>query len=65
MPEPAWYWCLDHNAVEPEASSCAPGRRLGPFPSRAAAANWKETFEARNKAQDREDAEWEGTDPDE
>ncbi len=52
--EPQWFWCLDHKAVE-GPGGCPPDRRLGPFPTRAAAASWKETFDARNRAWDEED----------
>jgi hypothetical protein len=60
VPEQQWFWCLDHNAAEPSEGGCPPDRRLGPYPSKEAAANWKEQFEARNKAWDDADAEWEG-----
>ncbi|MCU4186881.1 hypothetical protein K6U06_21120 [Acidiferrimicrobium sp. IK] len=59
MPEASsgpWYWCLRHERVEPE-DGCANAERLGPYPTREAAANWKATTEARNKEWDREDAE--------
>ncbi len=55
-----WYWCLDHGAAErAEAGGCAPDRRLGPYASREEAENWKAQFEARNKAWDAADKEWE------
>jgi hypothetical protein len=60
VPEQQWFWCLDHNAAEPGEGGCPPDRRLGPYPSKEAAENWKEQFEARNKAWDDADAEWEG-----
>jgi hypothetical protein len=63
MTSTAWYWCLEHSRVEPEDASCPPDRRLGPFPTEEAAADWKATFRARNEAWDRADAEWEGVDP--
>jgi hypothetical protein len=52
-----WYWCLDHEAVEPADSSCPPGRRLGPYPSKEAAENWKEGVAKHNEEWDAED-EW-------
>jgi hypothetical protein len=60
MEDVKWYWCLRHDAAEPEDSGCPPDQRLGPYPSREAAEHWKEQFEARNEAWDKEDAEWEG-----
>jgi hypothetical protein len=59
MADEQWYWCLDHNAAEPATGSCPPDRKLGPYPSRDAAEHWKEQFEARNKAWDDADREWE------
>jgi hypothetical protein len=57
-----WFWCLEHDSAEPADHACPPDRRLGPYPSRAAAEHWKEQFEARNRAWDEADAEWEGDD---
>ena len=34
--------------------------RVGPYPSRERAENWRAEFEQRNERWDREDAEWEG-----
>jgi hypothetical protein len=58
-----WYWCLDHGTVESAESSCPPDRRLGPFATPAEAENWRETYRERNERWDREDAEWEGEEP--
>jgi hypothetical protein len=60
MATPEWFWCLEHEAAEPADGSCPPDRRLGPYPSRDAAEHWKEQFEARNRAWDAADADWEG-----
>jgi hypothetical protein len=60
MAEDEWYWCLTHRIAEPAESRCPADRRLGPYPSREAAENWKEQFAARNEAWDKADAEWEG-----
>jgi hypothetical protein len=57
-----FYWCLDHERVEGRDGDCPPDRRLGPYPTREAAQNWKATTEARNDAWDAEDREWEGED---
>ena len=54
-----WFWCLEHKAAEPGEEGCPPDRRLGPYPTRAAAEHWKEQFDARNKAWDDEDKAWE------
>ena len=54
-----WYWCLDHDAVEPASGTCPPDRRMGPYPSREAAANWKEQVAARNDQWEAEDEAWE------
>lgn len=55
-PEGQWYWCLRHERVEPE-DGCANADRLGPYPTKEAAANWRETTSRRNEEWDREDAE--------
>ena len=57
-----WYWCLDHEAAEPAASSCPPTHRWGPYPSRDAAEHWRERVEQRNETWDEEDEAWEGDD---
>lgn len=57
-PHAEWYWCLSHNAVEP-GSGCRDTERMGPYPTREAAANWKQTVAERNEKWDAEDAEWE------
>ena len=54
-----WYWCLHHHAVESEDTACSPGRRLGPYPTREAAENWKEQADARNEKWDASDEDWE------
>lgn len=54
-----WYWCMNHQAAEPGASRCPPDKRLGPYPSRAAAEHWKEKVEQRNAAWDAdEEDDW-------
>jgi hypothetical protein len=57
MQDQQWYWCLEHNAAVTADDPCPPSRRLGPYPSREAAENWKETVEARNEKWDAEDKE--------
>lgn len=55
-----WYFCLRHQTVEREGEGCANDHRMGPYPSREAAENWKETVDARNEEWDAEDRAWEG-----
>jgi hypothetical protein len=62
MADQEWFWCLDHNAAVQADDPCPPKRRLGPYPTRAAAENWKETVEARNAKWDADDKEWSGND---
>lgn len=58
MTDEEWYWCLTHNAVEPR-SGCRDTERMGPYPTREAAANWQQTVAERNEKWDAEDEEWE------
>jgi hypothetical protein len=62
MDDQEWYWCLEHEAAERADGGCPPDRRLGPYPSRAAAEHWKEKVEARNEAWDAADKSWNGED---
>jgi hypothetical protein len=57
-----WYWCLQHEVAEPADGGCPPDRRLGPYPTREAAENWRWDFERRNVEWDEADREWEGED---
>lgn len=45
--EPQWYFCLDHRRVEPEVG-CRDEVRLGPYPTRQAAAAALDKVEQRN-----------------
>jgi hypothetical protein len=52
--EQRWWFCLKHMTVEPDAG--CPGKdRLGPYPSREAAANALETVRRRNEEWDAQD----------
>ena len=51
----AYYWCLDHERVEEDDSGCPPDRRLGPYPTQAAAENWKESVAANTEAWERDE----------
>ena len=49
-----WYFCLNHNTVESD-DGCAGKDRLGPYPTRDAAARALETVQERNKQWDAQD----------
>jgi hypothetical protein len=49
-----WYYCLLHNTVETD-EGCAGKDRLGPYPTREAAARALETVRERNKQWDAQD----------
>jgi hypothetical protein len=52
--EQQWWFCLRHKAVEPEAG--CPGKdRLGPYPTREAAAAALDTVRQRNVEWDAQD----------
>jgi hypothetical protein len=59
--EEEWYYCLEHDTVEPKLG-CRVATRLGPYSTPEEAARALETVEARNEAWD-EDPDW--TDNDE
>ena len=59
-PDTQWYWCFDHERAEPGAQACRADERLGPYPSKAEAENWRTKVEARNEEWDAEDRKWEG-----
>jgi hypothetical protein len=52
--ERRWWFCLKHMTVEPDAG--CPGKdRLGPYPTREAAASALETVRRRNEEWDAQD----------
>lgn len=53
-----WYWCLRHQRVESEP--CGAANRMGPYPTREAARNWKDRVDAREDAWDADDERWDG-----
>jgi hypothetical protein len=57
-----WYWDLSNNVAVPARERGPAMRLLGPYPSRAAAENWRDTVEQRNEVWDADDAKWEGPD---
>ena len=56
----SWYWCLKHSRTEESEGTCPPEDRMGPYESREAAENWKDTVESRNDEWDKADREWSG-----
>lgn len=52
-----WYYCVEHDTVEPKVG-CRVTNRLGPYPSREEAARAMETVERRNEEWDENDR-WE------
>ncbi len=57
-----WYWDLSNKVAVPARERGPAMRVLGPYPSKAAAENWRNTVEHRNEAWDAEDARWHGED---
>lgn len=51
-----WFYCIEHAAVEPR-DGCKITERLGPYPTKEAAANALEQVEERNDDWD-EDPAW-------
>jgi hypothetical protein len=51
-----WYYCFKHKKVETR-DECTEMDRMGPYPTREDAANWRERVAARNEAWDAEDDE--------
>lgn len=60
MSEDRWYFCLEHERAEQGTSGCRANRRLGPYPSREAAEDWRELAEERNERWAAEDRRWKG-----
>jgi hypothetical protein len=50
-----WFWCLDHQRIEP-AAGCPNDRRMGPYATREAAATALDRARERTAAWDAEDA---------
>jgi hypothetical protein len=55
-----FYWCRKHGRVETSGAACAAQDLLGPYPSAAAARNWKQQHDAREERWEAQDEEWEG-----
>lgn len=58
----AFYYCLEHGRVEEGADVCRADNRLGPYPTRQAAENWRDGVERRNEVWDEQDEAWEDDD---
>ena len=56
--EEGWYWDLLNERAVPAAERGFADHMLGPYPTKAAAENWKATSEARNEAWDDADEAW-------
>ena len=50
----SWWFCVKHKTVEPE-DGCPAKDRLGPYPTREAAAHALETAKKRNEEWDKQD----------
>jgi len=50
----SWYYCLAHQAVEPELG-CANAERMGPYDTEAEAADAMDTARRRNEEFDAQD----------
>jgi hypothetical protein len=68
MSEPSteWYFDLKRGVAVPAEERGPADHLLGPYPTRAAAENWRSTVESRNEAWDADDERWEqsGQEPD-
>jgi hypothetical protein len=68
MSEPSteWYFDLKRGVAVPAEERGPADHLLGPYPSKAAAENWRSTVETRNEAWDADDERWEqsGEEPD-
>lgn len=56
-----WYYCLQHETVEPKFG-CRITTRLGPYPTPEEAERALETVEQRNETWEDADESWEGED---
>ena len=53
----AYWWCLDHKAVEDD-DGCRAEVRLGPYPDSEAASRALQSVQERNDKLDAEDRDW-------
>jgi hypothetical protein len=54
-----WYWDLGRGRAVPAAERGPGDRVLGPYPTKAAAEDWRRTVDERNDAWDDADEAWE------
>ena len=52
-----WYYCFKHKKVESGHDDCNLMDRMGPYPTREDAENWRERVAVRNEAWNDEDDE--------
>jgi hypothetical protein len=57
-----WYWDLSNKVAVPARERGPAMRVLGPYPSKTAAENWRDTVDQRNEVWDADDAKWNGPD---
>lgn len=55
-----FWWCQRHHRVETIDDACSARHLLGPYPSAAAARNWKQRHDAREDRWEAQDEQWEG-----
>ena len=60
MAPDSWYWCLEHDRPEPEGDQCRADDRMGPYPSREEAVNWRHKADQREERWKEQDRQWEG-----
>ncbi|MEU8140069.1 hypothetical protein [Streptodolium elevatio] len=57
MSDDQWYYCIKHSTVE-QGAGCRANDRLGPYPTREAAAHALESASQRTREEDRKDEDW-------
>lgn len=57
MSEDQYYYCIKHGTVE-QGAGCRANDRLGPYPTREAAAHALESAAERTREEDRKDEDW-------
>ena len=58
-PSTEWYFDLKRGVAVPAHERGRADDLLGPYPSKGAAENWRNTVESRNEAWDADDERWE------
>lgn len=57
MSDDQWFYCIKHGTTE-QGAGCRATDRLGPYPTREAAAHALESAAERTRAEDRSDEDW-------